>query len=55
MEYVLCLLFATAVICAAFAVLGVFFELLPDGITDALLKMFFGIKKEVASKENDQK
>ncbi len=45
MEYVLCLLFATAVICAAFAVLGVVFELLPEGITDALLEVFFGIKK----------
>lgn len=45
MEYVLCLLFVTAVICAAFAVLGAVFELLPEGITDALLKMFFGIKK----------
>ena len=45
MEYILCLLFATAVICAAFAVLGAVFELLPEGITDALLNVLFGIKK----------
>lgn len=48
MEHVLCLLFATAVICAAFAVLGAVFELLPEGITDMLLKVFFGIKKAAA-------
>lgn len=55
MEYVLCLLFATAVICAAFAVLGAVFELLPEGITDALLKMFFDIKKAADPQRDSQK
>lgn len=55
MEQILCLLFATAVICAAFAVLGAVFELLPEGVMDALLKMFFGIKKAADPQRDSQK
>lgn len=55
MEQVTCLLFIAALLCAEFAAIGIICDFLSERATDYLIYKFFGIKKEVASTEDDQK